>query len=226
MSRATMISPGFIALIVTALYQAIMPAAIAQSAVSGSPGSTQSSPGAEGEADNPKPYILALQTAKKHGRNSASYIDALIDLGLYYNRRQNWQQARLYLTEALAIIDGGALKPTIGSVEEKAPTIVPDPKSGTVSATINKPPSPYESTLEQLLPALAEAEQNSNHSSQAAAQIRRLINLAENNRINRVPNLLSAYNLYSQILKGMHRDKEAAHYKEKAEQLNKSIVGL
>jgi len=189
----------------------------------GSSGS--SSPGSEGMADTDAQYLKETRQALKKGINSRDYIGSLIGLGMHYNRTGKANDARMALLKALTIIDGGALKPTKGSVKEQAPTVV-DHGDGTVSATINKPPSPYEETLEQLLPALVEAETQSNHLTEGEVHIKRFITMAQTERIQRVPNLMFAYTQYSALLTKMHRTKEAAHYKQEADKINSTIRGL
>jgi len=197
--------------------------------VDGSPGDqsgvSASSPGSEGMPDTDSQYLKAVKLAQKKGLKSRAYIESLIGLGMHYNRTGKHGEARNALIKALTIIDSGALKPTKGSVKEKAPTVV-DHGNGTVSATVNKPPAPYEETLEQLLPALVEADTLSNHLAEGEVQVKRLITMAQNERIQRVPNLMFAYTQYSELLKKMHRNKEAAHYKQEADKINSSIRGL
>jgi len=188
-------------------------------------GSSSSSPGSEGMPDTDALYLKETRQAQKKGLNSREYIGSLIGLGMHYNRTGKANDARIALLKALTIIDAGALKPTKGSVKEQAPTVV-EHGDGTVSATVNKPPCPYEETLEQLLPALVEAETQSNHLAEGEVHIKRLITMAQTERIQRVPNLMFAYNQYSQLLTKMHRAREAAHYKQEAEKINSTIRGL
>lgn len=191
----------------------------------GEPGAAASSPGSEGLPDTDQQYLKEVNQARKKGLKSRAYIGSLIGLGMHYNRQGKYALAQKTLSQALAIIDGGALKPTKGSVAEKPPTVT-EHGDGTVSATINKPAAPYEETLEQLLPALVEADTLSNHLSEGEVHVKRLINMAQTERIVRVPNLMFAYNQYSALLTKMHRNKEAAHYKREAEKINSTIRGL
>ena len=89
-----------------------------------------------------------------------------------------------------------------------------------------KPAAPYEETLEQLLPAIVEADLHSNHLQEGETHVKRWIEMARTNRIHRVPALIMAYNQYSAILTKLHRNKEADHYKQEADKINKSIIPL
>jgi tetratricopeptide (TPR) repeat protein len=192
----------------------------------GSAGSTGASSGSQGMSDDSDgPFLKDVQKAKKFGVTSREYIGSLCELGMHYSRKGQYAVAQKKMTEALAIVDKGALKPTKGSVEEKSPTVV-EHSDGTVSATINKPPAPYEETLEQLLPALIEADINSNHLIEGETHVKRLIDMAQKNRIHKVPGLMFAYNQYAEILAKMHRTKEAKHYKDEADKINKSFRPL
>lgn len=194
-------------------------------AVSQESSGSGSSPGAAGMPDSESFYLRQLKQAQKKGLQSRDYIGSLIDLGMHYNRQGRYVDAQKSLARALAIIDGGALTPTKGSVEEKAPTVTHH-ENGTVSATVNKPEAPYEETLEQLLPALVEADIESNHLTAGEVHVKKLIALAQNNRIHKVPNLMFAYNQYSKLLQKQHRNVEAAKYKQEADKINSTIRGL
>ncbi len=194
-------------------------------AASGSTGMGQSSSGSAGMPDTDAVYKKQVAECAAKGKRSLAYIGSLVNLGMHYNRKNEYENAELALSKALKIIDGGALLPLPGSTAEGPPTIT-EHADGTVSATINKPKTPYEDTLGDLLPALIKAETECRHWQPAETHVKRLIKMADTNRIIRVPNLMFAYSQYAELLAKQHRNKEAEIYRKKAEAINKSIRPL
>jgi hypothetical protein len=189
----------------------------------GSAGGSSSS-GSAAMPDTNLFYLSEVIKAKKHGLKSPEYIGSLIWLGMHYNRCGQYLNAEHALTRALSIVDAGALKPSTGSREEHQ--IVEKHDDGTVSATVVRPPAPYEEALEQLLPALVTAEIETRHFDPCETHVKRLIALAQNGKIAKVPYLMSAYWQYASLLRAQHRDREAQIFQEKGDAINSSIKGL
>lgn len=191
------------------------------SAGGGMPGSSDGFPGLP---DTDARFQKELRDAAKKGKRSEAYIGSLLELGMHYNRQNRFASAERVLTEALAIVDGGAIKNVkkplnVSAIKE---TVHPD---GTVSAQNLNPPSAYEQLMENLLPALIAAEIQTGHLSAAEIYAKRTIAFLSGNPGGK-PGLMSAYWQYAEILRKQKRYKEAAAYKKKGDTINASFIGL
>jgi tetratricopeptide (TPR) repeat protein len=194
----------------------------AQDQTGGTPGSSEGSPGMEEAGE--QAFISQVQRAKAKGSRSHEYIGALVQLGLYYNRHQQPEKARRTLQQSLGMIDAGAMKPSLPS--SPRPPLVEYHDNGTVSATNQNPPQPYEETISNLLPALATAEIACSKYTSAETHLKRLIAMRSNNGVADKLNLMSAYGLYAQLLHKTGRHKDAAVYERKADEINHSFKPL
>lgn len=189
----------------------------------GSPG--VSSPGSAGMPDEPAIYEREVRKAAKKGKRSLEYIGSLLALGMHYNRSRNFTKASATLNQALAIIDAGALKPT--ALKDRTPDkIIEHQGEGTVSAEIVHKPLPYEETLQELLPQLVTAEIGANQLAPAEIHLKRQIKLSSSNPVADKLSLMSAYSQYAELMRKLHRNKEAAEYQRKADKINSSFIPL
>lgn len=210
-------------------------AAISQTAVDGGPpGVSSESPGgeagcssagSEGMPDTDAVYLGLVKKAEKSGLKSQTYIGSLIDLGMHYNRVGKHAQACTALTKALAIIDGGALKPR-PAAQRKPDKIIEHHGDGVVGAELIHQPQPYEETLEALFPPLVDAEIATGKYPQAEIHLKRQINLATANGVSGQINLMTAYMQYANLCNKTNRKKEAAFYQKKADAINASFKPL
>lgn len=192
----------------------------------GEPGVSASSPGSEGMPDTDAIYQAAVTKSAKKGKTSKSYINSLIALGMHYNRVNRFSEAAKVLRQALQIIDAGALKPTQGSARKPETVIETHESNGTVSATIQRTPYPYEETMQELLPQLASAELSSNQLDFAEQHLNRLIKIKGPNGVADKVTLMSAYSTYAELMRRKHRPKDAAMYQRKADEINASFKPL
>jgi hypothetical protein len=183
-----------------------------------------SSPGSPGMEDSERNYQNLARNSQKKGARSVQYAGSLLDLGMHYNRANEFKKAESALLQSLAIIDSGALKPTSGYQER--PPRVEQHGNGVVSATNMNTPTPYEDMMENLLPALISSESGCGHLTRAEEHCKRLIAICNSNAGRRLPGLMSAYWQYADVLRKMHRTKEAEQFQRKGDQINKSIIPL
>ena len=187
--------------------------------------SGSSSPGFAGEADVEGPYLSRVKNSAKKGLNSVQHMQDLIGLGMHYNRAGRYADASRTLKQALKIHDI-ALKPTPPSARRPERVIERDHGNGTVSAEVVSVPMPYEETLQDLLPQLISAELEANELTVAETHIKRLIALKGTNPVADKLSLMSAYSSYSQLMRKLHRPKDAEMYQRKADEINSSFKPL
>lgn len=187
--------------------------------------SGSSSPGFEGAADIEGPYLNRVRSSAKKGMFSVQHMQDLIGLGMHYNRTGRFADASKTLKQALKIHDV-TLKPTPPSVRRPERTIEKDHGDGTVSAEVVRVPMPYEETLQELLPQLISAELEANELTIVESHIKRLIALKGQNPVADKLSLMSAYSSYSQLMRKLHRPKEAEYYQRKADEINSSFKPL
>ncbi|HEY9774259.1 MAG TPA: hypothetical protein V6C81_10710 [Planktothrix sp.] len=191
-------------------------------AAGSSAGSSPGSPGLDDSDD--KPFLDAVRKASPGGKRGPDYIDSLIQLGMHYNRQNKFAAAAKALSQALAVIDSGGIKP---SPADRAPDSITVEQSGdTASARVNRTPTPYEDTMADLLPALIDAETNCGQLNLAEKNVKRLIDLPAHDQLRAKLNLMSAYRQYSVILLKQHRSNEAVEFQQKADDINHSFKGL
>lgn len=206
-------------------------ASFAQGTTEGAPGVSSggstagSSSGSAGMPDEPAVYERSVRNAAKKGKTSRQYIESLVALGMMYNRLQNYAKAASNLNQALTIVDSGALKPTAAK-DRKPDTTVEKQGQGTVSIEITHTPMPYEETLQGLLPQLATAEIGANQLAAAEIHLKRLMKMSTLNPVADKVSLMYAYSQYAEVLRKLHRNKEAAEYQSKADKINSSFIGL
>jgi tetratricopeptide (TPR) repeat protein len=169
-------------------------------------------------------FLRLLNAAKKKGPRSLQYIGGLMELGMYYNRVNRFEDATRVLTQALAIVDSGAVKPSPKTAP--VPPLVQHHPGGVVSATNMNPPKPYEELMQNLMPALVQAEMNSGRMAQAESHIKRMIALAASDPVSGKLNLMSAYTAYAELCRKQGREREAAAYQKKADDINATFIGL
>jgi hypothetical protein len=194
----------------------------AQDQSGGASGSSEGSAGMEEAGE--QAFVDQVRRDKAKGPRSQQYIGALVELGMYYNRHEQAEKARQALQQALAIIDAGAMKPSPQTPQR--PPLVQYHDNGTVSATNQNPPQPYEETISNLLPALATAEIACSKYSSAETHLKRLIAMKSNNDVANKLNLMSAYGLYAQVLHKIGKHKDAAVYERKTDEINRSFKPL
>jgi tetratricopeptide (TPR) repeat protein len=188
-------------------------------------GEAGSAPGSAGmDEEGESAFQRVVNDAKKHGSQSTQYAGALVQLGMYYNRCARYADAVRVLSEALAIVDRGALRPT-PPFKERPPLVQQHP-GGVVSATNVNPPTPYEDFMANLLPALFTAEIESGKYVPAEAHIKRLIQMRAPNDVMQKLNLMQAYSSYADLLRRTGRATQAAEYEKKAADINKSFKPL
>lgn len=199
----------------------------AASAQEGEPGVVAgSSAGFEGMPDTEQMYMSIVKKNLQKGKTSKEYIGSLLGLGMHYNRSNRFQDASKTLKQALAIIDGGALKPA-PTAERKPEKIVEQHHSnGTVSAQVVRTPYPYEEMLQELLPQLVTAELGANELTPAEAHIKRLIAIKGANPVADKLSLMSAYASYAELMRKRNRPKEAEMYQRKVDEINSSFKPL
>lgn len=190
--------------------------------VDGMPGSSEGSPGMDEQGE--PAFLKNLQEARKQGPKSIQYIGSLLDLGMFYNRRERYADAERVLLQALAIVDSGALRPSPKTAPR--PPIVQHHPGGVVSATNCDPPKPYEELMQNLFPALVTAEIENSKYAAAEAHIKRMIALVPSNEVTGSLNLMSAYSSYATLLRKQGRVREAQIYEQKADAINKSFKPL
>lgn len=190
------------------------------------PGVSGSSPGSEGMPDTDAIYQAAVAKSAKKGKTSIGYINSLIGLGMHYNRVNRFSDAARVLRQALQIIDAGAMKPAPNSVRKPEKVIETHESNGTVSATVERTPYPYEETMQELLPQLASAELSSNQLDFAEQHLNRLIKIKGPNGVADKVTLMSAYSTYAELMRRKHRPKDAAMYQRKADEINASFKPL
>lgn len=215
-------APGWVA----AQTEPAVPGKVSGSSGDGMPdGVPGSSEGSAGMPDTESFYLKELKPAAKNGARSPQYVGALLGLGMHYNRANRFRDAERVLLQALTLVDSGAIKnvkraPHVPAIKE---TVHPD---GTVSAENMNPPSDYEQMMENLLPALIDAEIKSNHYVPAETHIKRCIAFLSRPGAFGGPGLMSAYWQYSELMRKQKRFKEAAMYKKKGDDINATFVGL
>jgi tetratricopeptide (TPR) repeat protein len=188
-------------------------------------GEAGSAPGSLGmDEQGESAFQRLVNNAKKQGLQSTEYAGALMQLGMYYNRCARYADAVRVLSQALAIVDRGALRPT-PPFKEKPPLVQEHP-GGVVSATNVNPPTPYEDFMANLLPALFSAEIQSSKYVPAEAHIKRLIQMRAPNDVMQKLNLMQAYSSYADLLRKTGRATQAAQYEKKADDINKSFKPL
>jgi tetratricopeptide (TPR) repeat protein len=189
----------------------------------GAPGC--SSPGSAGMDEQGEPaFLQVVQKGRAQGTKSVPYMQSLIELGMFYNRQGRYADAARVLTEALNIVDGGALKPSI--IRPPVPPLVQHHNNGTVSATNMNPATPYEDTMASLLPAIVEAQTETKQYALAEKHVKRLIALRAPNDVVYKLNLMSAYGAYAKLLRKQGRTVEAAQYERKMNEINASFKPL
>lgn len=188
----------------------------------GQPGSTEGSPGMEEEGE--PPYLKRVQQAKKKGVRNVEYVRSLLGLGMLYNRQERFADAQRVLTEALALVDAGVIKPS-PHTEPRQP-IIETHVNGTVSATNTDPPKPYEELMQDLLPGLVQAEIANRKFKLAETHIKRQIALVPSNQVTGSVNLMSAYSSYANLLRKLGRTAEAKTYDAKADAINRSFIPM
>lgn len=177
------------------------------------------------EDQGPAAFEKIVRDAKvKYGIRSKQYIGSLMELGMYYNRHDRFVDAQRVLTEGLKLIDSGVVKPSPKTPE--LPPIVQTHGDGTVSATNVNPRKPYEEMMENLLPALVQAEIATKNYKLAETHIKRQIALSAQNEVTGKLNLISAYTAYASLLRKLGRAAEAKSYEQKADAINKSFTPL
>lgn len=185
-----------------------------------------SSAGSEGMPDTEQMYASIVQKSLRKGKTSKEYIGSLLGLGMHYNRCNRFQDASKTLKQALAIIDGGAMKPA-PTAERKPEKIVEQQHSnGTVSAQVIRTPYPYEEMLQELLPQLVTAELGANELAVAEVHIKRLIAIKGANPVADKLSLMSAYASYTELMRKRNRPKEAELYQRKVDEINSSFKPL
>jgi hypothetical protein len=185
-----------------------------------------SSPGSPGMAENEAAFLAEVRKAEKKGKSSQAYIGSLLALGMHYNRVGRFADAVRVMRQALAIVDGGALKPTPAAKRVPERTVVKEHNNGVVSAEVVRQPLPYEEILEELLPQLVSAEISAGDLRSAELHVKRLISFAGSNEVRGKLNLISAYSSYAEICRKQHRQKEADMYQRKADEINRSFKPL
>ncbi|HEY9713463.1 MAG TPA: hypothetical protein V6C72_08325 [Chroococcales cyanobacterium] len=188
--------------------------------------SSGSSPGSAGMEERESAFLSELKRAERSGRRSQAYIGSLLRLGMYYNRQNQFSKATGSLSQALSLIDSGALHPTPAKDIRPERVIEKAGPGGTVSATVVRTPMPYEEVLQDLLPQLVTAEIGCNLLASAEKHIKRLIALQGTNPVTAKLNLMTAYTQYAELLHKQHRDKEARVYEKKAQEINSSFKPL
>jgi hypothetical protein len=184
-----------------------------------------SSAGSAGIDDNDdKPFTNAVRKAALKGHHSSEYIDSLVELGMHYNRQGHAVDATKVLSQALSIIDSGAMKPA--PANRRPDSITVEQKGEVTSGRVNRTPTPYEDTLSNLLPALVEAEISAGQLKQAETHVKRLIHTPAHDQVSGKVNLMSAYRRYAEILRKQHRTAQANEYDKKADDINHSFKGL
>ncbi|HEY9787371.1 MAG TPA: hypothetical protein V6D17_18420, partial [Candidatus Obscuribacterales bacterium] len=165
---------------------------------------------------------------ESRGKRSRAYIDALVNLGMHYNRTERFRDASRVLQQALSLADSGVLKPTPpqNRVPERVVEIKGNQNDGVVGAQVIRQSLPYEEVMEGLLPQLITAEIGANQLMAAETHVKRLIKLAGTNPVTSKLNLMSAYTSYAQILRKLHRHKEADAYQRKADDINRSFIPM
>jgi hypothetical protein len=191
---------------------------------SGEPG--VSSSGSPGMAENEAAFLAEVRKSEKKGKSSQAYIGSLLALGMHYNRTGRFADAVRVMKQALAIVDGGALKPTPEAKRIPERTLVKEHGNGVVSAEVVRQPLAYEEILEELLPQLVSAEISAGDLRSAEVHVKRLISFAGSNDVRQKLNLISAYTSYAEICRKQHRQKEADMYQRKADEINRSFKPL
>jgi hypothetical protein len=155
-----------------------------------------------------------------------TYIGALLDLGMHYNRGDQFARASQILTQALQLVDSGVLKPSSKEARQDRPPQVETQENGTVSTTSINPLRPYEELMDNLLPALIEAQIGASQYAPAESTIKRLIASTGSNEVSHKLNLEFAYSRYATVLRKLNRLAEANQYQRKADEIHNSFRPL
>ena len=190
------------------------------------PGVSEAVSGSEGMPDTEQVYSAIVKKSLRKGRNSKEYIGSLLGLGMHYNRANRFQDASRTLKQALAIIDGGAMKPSPTKERTPEKIIERHHPGGVVSAEVVRTPYPYEEMMQELLPQLITAELGANELTIAEVHIKRLIATKGPNGVADKLGLMSAYASYAELMRKRKRPKEAEIYQRKVDEINSSFTPL
>jgi hypothetical protein len=182
--------------------------------------------GSEGMPDTEQVYAAFVKKGLRKGRNSKEYIGSLLGLGMHYNRANRFQDASKTLKQALAIIDGGAMKPSPTAERKPEKIIERQHPGGVVSAEVVRTPYPYEEMMQELLPQLISAELGANELTNAEVHIKRLLAVKGANEVSDKLALMSAYASYAELMRKRKRPKEAEMYQRKVDEINSSFKPL
>lgn len=167
---------------------------------------------------------------KRFGERSKEYMCSLLDLGMYYNRRQRYADALKVLTASLNLADSGVLSkltPKAVPPQKPAPPQPVTSADGGVVSIAAGPEQPADlQFLQGLLPALIEAEIHQKSYVPAEAHLKRLIAVCHAGGVSDKVALIGAYAQYAELLRKTNRKAEAAKMQKKSDDINSSFVGL